>query len=233
VGAAKYRTIAAALLARIAAREFRPGDAIPNEADLAAEYGVARPTVARALASLVAQGLIERRRRAGSRVAVRAAVAARLFIPLAREEIAATGAAYGHRLLARETTPPPAEVAALFGLAPGRPALRTASLHLADGAPWQLERRWINLAAAPEAAAAPFEAVSPNEWLVRHAPYTSIAHDVWAAAADGPTAAALDAPTGAPVLVVERSSWLGARAVTRVRMINRGPDYRLRFRAPD
>lgn len=89
MSAPKYKRIEQALLARIAAGEFAPGDPIPNEADLAEEYGVTRPTIGRALGALVAQGLVERRRRAGSRVAVRAAVATRLSIPLVREEVRA------------------------------------------------------------------------------------------------------------------------------------------------
>ena len=228
MSAPKYKRIEQALVARIAAGEFAPGDPIPHEAQLAEAYGVTRPTIGRALSALVAQGLIERRRRAGSRVALRARVAARLSIPLAREEIEASGASYGYRLLGAARRTPPAEIATLFGLAPGESALETDALHLADGAPWQRERRWINLAGVPAAAEAAFETVSPNEWLVRHAPYTRIAHRIWAEAAS-PGDAPLGAGCGDPLLCVERTTWLGARAVTQVRMLHRGPAYRLRF----
>ncbi|MGF1659552.1 MAG: GntR family transcriptional regulator [Rubrimonas sp.] len=228
MSAPKYKRIEQALVARIAAGEFAPGDPIPHEAQLAEAYGVTRPTIGRALSALVAQGLIERRRRAGSRVALRARVAARLSIPLAREEIEAGGAAYGYRLLGAARRAAPADVAALFGLAAGAEALETDALHLADGAAWQRERRWINLAVVPAAADAPFETVSPNEWLVRHAPYTRIAHRVWADAAT-PDDAPLGAAPGDPLLCVERRTWLGARAVTLVRMLHRGPGYKLTF----
>lgn len=229
MSAPKYKRIEQALLARIAAGEFAPGDPIPNEADLAEEYGVTRPTIGRALGALVAQGLVERRRRAGSRVAVRAAVATRLSIPLVREEVRAAGARYGYRLLAAEKSAPPEAVAALFGLAPGGVAMRTEALHLADDAPWQLERRWINLATVPGAADAPFETISPNEWLVRAAPYTRIGHRIWADLADRDAARALGVRLRAAVLCVERTTWMGDAAVTQVTMIHRGPDYRLSF----
>ncbi|MFN3615493.1 MAG: GntR family transcriptional regulator, partial [Rubrimonas sp.] len=88
MSAPKYKQIEQALLARIAAGEFAPGDPIPHEAQLAEAYGVTRPTVSRALSALVEQGLIERRRRAGSRVATRGRVGARMSIPLVREAIA-------------------------------------------------------------------------------------------------------------------------------------------------
>jgi GntR family histidine utilization transcriptional repressor len=229
VSAPKYKVIEQALVARIAAGEFAPGDPIPHEAELAAAYGVTRPTIGRALSALVEQGLIERKRRAGSRVAVRGRVAARLAIPLVREEIAATGAAYGYRLLARKTAPPPAEVARLFGLTPGAAALRTDALHLADGRPWQRESRWINLKTVPAAARADFATVSPNEWLVREAPFTRIAHEVAAEPADADTARLLGMAEGAPVLRLRRRTWLGEGAITQVEMRHPGDRYRLRL----
>lgn len=232
MGAAKYRRIEAALLSRIAEGEFAPGDPIPNEADLAVQYGVTRPTVARALGALVAQGLVERRRRAGSRVAVRASVALRLSMPLAHEEIAAAGATYGYRLIAARICVPTEEIVKLFRLTAGAPAMWTEALHLADASPWQLERRWINLTAVPTAVEAPFASVSPNEWLVRNAPYTRIAHRLWAAPAEQEAARILAVEVRDPLLCVERTSWLGDRAVTRVTMMHKGPDYRLRLGDP-
>jgi formimidoylglutamate deiminase len=55
---------------RIAARLWRPGDFIPHETDLAREFGCARATVNRALRELAEEGLLDRRRKAGTRVAV-------------------------------------------------------------------------------------------------------------------------------------------------------------------
>ncbi|WP_433609548.1 GntR family transcriptional regulator [Dactylosporangium sp. CA-139114] len=53
-----YRSIAEALRARLASDEFGPGAALPSEAALVAEYGVARNTVRRALDQLAEEGLI-------------------------------------------------------------------------------------------------------------------------------------------------------------------------------
>lgn len=47
---------------RILAREWVPDDLIPNEADLAVEFGSARTTVTRALRTLAEAGLLDRRR---------------------------------------------------------------------------------------------------------------------------------------------------------------------------
>jgi len=53
-----YRQVAADLEARIASREFAPGDRLPSERDLAGEYGCAYDTVRRATAVLRGDGLI-------------------------------------------------------------------------------------------------------------------------------------------------------------------------------
>jgi DNA-binding GntR family transcriptional regulator len=53
-----YKDIAAALRARIADGEFVSGAALPSEATLCGEYGVARNTLRRALDQLADEGLI-------------------------------------------------------------------------------------------------------------------------------------------------------------------------------
>lgn len=54
-----YKRLTESLRARITDGEFRPGTALPSEATLSAEYGVARNTLRRALDQLAEDGLIE------------------------------------------------------------------------------------------------------------------------------------------------------------------------------
>lgn len=54
-----YRCITETLRARVAGGEFAPGAALPSEAALCAEYGVARNMLRRALDQLADEGLIE------------------------------------------------------------------------------------------------------------------------------------------------------------------------------
>lgn len=61
-----YQRLSDAFTARIARGEWRPGAAIPPEADLASEYGVALGTVRKAIEGLVQQGLIDRRQGRGT-----------------------------------------------------------------------------------------------------------------------------------------------------------------------
>lgn len=61
-----YQRLKDTFAARIAQGEWRPGVAIPPEADLAAEFGVALGTVRKAIEGLVHQGLIDRRQGRGT-----------------------------------------------------------------------------------------------------------------------------------------------------------------------
>ena len=213
---AGWREVRAELAGRIAARDWAPGARVPNEAALAAELGCARGTVNRAMRALAEEGLVERRRRAGTRVAEAPVRRAVMRVPILRREIEAAGREAGYRLLSRGEAPAPEAVTRRMGLAPGARLVSVSGLHLADGAPWALERRWIDVRAVPGAADEPFEAVSANEWLVRHAPLTRGELAIEAEAAAPEIAGALGCPPGAPVLVLRRTTWNGEVAITDV-----------------
>ena len=52
-------TITAYLIERIGAKVLRPGDALPSESDLAAQFSVSKPVVREALKALAARGLVD------------------------------------------------------------------------------------------------------------------------------------------------------------------------------
>ncbi len=224
-----FRDVKAEILQRITGRIWPPGDLVPGEVDLAQEFGVARATVNRAMRELTEEGLLERRRKAGTRVRPSPLRAARFEIPLVRAEIEATGAAYGYRLLSRAEGPAPDWLAARLELPATAPVLHLTCLHLAGGRPYQHEDRWINLAALPAARAADFGAEGPNEWLIRAVPFSEVEISFLATAAAGPVAAALAMAPGAPVFTAERTTWWQGAAITHVRL-SFGPDHRMTTR---
>lgn len=212
--------IRAELSRRIASREWRPGSAIPGEELLASEFGAARATVNRALQDLARAGLLERKRKAGTRVALHPVREARFAIPLVRHEVEGKGAVYGYTLLGRETAVAPGIVRARLGLSGDAPMLHLRCLHTADRAPYQYEDRWISLAAVPAAGSEGFENVGPNEWLVEHAPFSRAEFAFFAAAATAEEAPLLGLEPGTPVFVGERLTWLADAPVTLVRMVH-------------
>ncbi len=69
IGGPAYRRIQYALQGRIERRELQPGDAVPSERELARAYEVSLMTARHALAELEREGLVDRRRGAGTFVA--------------------------------------------------------------------------------------------------------------------------------------------------------------------
>jgi len=213
-----FRAIRDEMARRIAERLWLPGALIPGEEVLAREFGAARATVNRALQELARAGLVERRRRAGTRVALHPVREARFVIPLVRQEIEGRGAVYRYRLLSREESPPPEIVHARLGLDKNLPFLHVRCLHLADRTPYQFEDRWISLDAVPAVRDVDFSAISPNEWLVQHAPFSEAEFTFFAAAANPEEARLLQLSDGAPIFVGERITWLREKPITLVRM---------------
>lgn len=222
-----WEDIRAEVLRRLNTRVWKPGDLIPGETELAREFGCARATVNRALRALAEDGLLDRKRRAGTRVPLRPVRRASFAIPVLREEIEGRGLAYRYVLLKRETAPAPSEIGTAMRLGSAARLLHVTSVHLGDGAPFVFEDRWINPEAAPGVTEAPLERVSANEWLLMHTPYSQGDITFTADAVRTAEAAALAAAPGQPAFVMERTTWNLERPVTTVRQVF-APGYRVR-----
>lgn len=222
-----YTYVKAAILGRIRGGELAPGDPVPGEAALADAFGCARVTVNRALRELAEAGVVERRRRAGTRVLDPAPRDAALEVPSVKAEIEATGAAYRYELLESRVAAPPAAFRAALGLEAGAKALNLRCRHWAGPQVHQAEDRWINLGTVPAARAIDFATVSPNEWLVRTIPLSQVEHVFSAANANSEEAALLGIAAGDAVFVVERRIWIDGNAITRARLVHPGATHRL------
>ncbi|UHD46211.1 GntR family transcriptional regulator [Aureimonas altamirensis] len=215
-----FRTIKDEIARRIGDKVWPPGTLIPGEAALADEFGAARATVNRALQELARTGLLERKRKAGTRVALNPVRQARLSIPIVGEEIAALGQTYDYALLTRTEHAAGPGDARRLGVPVGRPVLTIACLHRADGKPYQYEDRLISLDAVPTARDEAFRAIGPNEWLVNNAPFSYAELSFLAAAATEAEAGYLALPAGQPVFVAERLTFILTRPITHVRMVH-------------
>ena len=221
-----WQTIQAEALRRIRERQWRPGEAIPHEADLAKEFGCARATVNRALRELAEAGLLERRRKAGTRVPLNPVRKATFEIPIIRRDVEGRGLRHGYRLLAQEEGQPPRDVLALMRLPVDSRLMRVSALHLADDVPFCLEERWINAAGVAGIQGADFSVVSANEWLVQNTMFSSGEIECFAMPCDRRLAALLGCEEGAALFAVERTTWVGAQPITAVRLAY-APGYRM------
>lgn len=220
-----WEDIRAEVLRRIRDRYWPPGAMIPGEADLAVEFGCARATVNRALRDLAEVGVLQRRRKAGTRVAALPVRKATLHIPVIRQEVQARGQTHSFRLLNQSTGLPPVAVSARLGVGPGTQMIYLETLHLADAQPFVFETRWLNADVLP-VLVPDFAAISANEWLVAHVSYATGDIAFSAAGASRQEAAVLGVAVGAALFITERSTWGPDAPITYVRLAH-APGYRV------
>ena len=220
-----WEAIRAEVTRRIRTRVWPPGGLIPSEEMLAQEFGVSRATVNRALKELADAGVLERKRKAGTRVAALPVRKATLDIPVIRQEVAARGQTYAFRLIRQELDQPPVTVAARLGLLAGTPMLHLQTLHLAAGVPQVYEDRWLNPAVLPKPAP-DFTQISVNEWLVATIAFATGDIAFSAESATPEEAAALALHPGVALFITERCTWGTEAPITWVRLAH-APGYRL------
>jgi GntR family histidine utilization transcriptional repressor len=227
-----YKQIRLDIERRILTGEWPPGHRIPFEHQLMVRYGCSRMTVSKALSELAQADLIERRRRAGTFVRRPNFLSAVLQITDIRAEISALGRAYGYELIKSSRRAANASDRTRLGVQRTGKVVAIASRHAADGVPFAIEDRLIDLDAVPEAAKANFAIEPPGSWLLHHVPWTEAEHSISAIVADETAAAALDIAPGAPCLVIDRRTWRAGRTLTAVRLIYPGESHKLvaRFR---
>ena len=226
---AAYKDVKSDILSKITKGEWALGSLIPNEVDLAMTYGCVRSTVNRAMRELAEEGLIERRRKSGTRVRMTPIRQARFDIPIVRAEIEAKSAEYRYSLVSSSVEPAPGWLCARLKLSQKSEVLRLVCMHYADGDPYQHEDRWINLVSLPQAQTANFSDIGPNEWLVSTIPFSDVEISFSAGLADQRLNNYLTCALGDPVFTIERSTWWEGQAVTYVRLTYK-PGHRLTTR---
>ncbi|WBV44491.1 GntR family transcriptional regulator [Pseudoroseomonas cervicalis] len=133
----KARRVYLLLRDRIAGGTLAVGSRLPGEPDLAAEHGVSRVTIRRALDQLAAEGLVERRAGVGTFVRGGALLAPTIVdFSDVFSHLKEMGRRTEVRLLSFGYTQPPAAVAEALGLGPSDRAQRAVRMRLMNGAPF-------------------------------------------------------------------------------------------------
>lgn len=213
-----WQSIQGEVSRRIAERIWLPGDLIPNEAVLAEELGCARATVNRAMRELANAGLLERKRKAGTRVALNPVRKATLEISITRQEVERRGAKYRFILLEQAREIPPLIISSQMEVPENANLLHLKTLHLADNQPFMYEDRWINPKAAPDIDSADLTQINANEWLVQHAPFSEGDISFSAANASKIEAKHLATTVGAAIFTIDRMTKFGGVAITLVKL---------------
>lgn len=214
-----YEQLAAILREQVRQGELKPGDALPTEAELGAQFKVSRITVRQAVLMLTREGLIYRKRGKGSFVCNPKIVQPLIMLRSFSDEIRILGHQPGVKLLRHRIMDAPPDVAEPLGLAAGDQVLEVVRLRLADG-----EALSVNFSYLPVALAGPLTA----DDLAAGSLYQSIGRKVGkivrgremftATAASVEEARHLDVREGEPLLRLVRTAYLaGGEPVEFVR----------------
>ncbi len=205
-----YQQIKSLLTRSLQAGEWRPGDAIPSEIELAARFKVSQGTVRKAIDELATENLLVRRQGKGTFVATHAEEHTQYrFLRLTPDEGASEN--MQRRLIDVRRMRAPGEVARALALAAGEPAVQLRRLLLSDERPVVLDDIWLpgNLfkgltAEKLQGYRGPMYSLFETEFGVH---MVRAEEKIRALAASAEDAEMLAVPTGAPLLSVERLSF--------------------------
>jgi GntR family histidine utilization transcriptional repressor len=217
-----YRQIERAVRAEILSGRWPAGHRIPSEHSLMDAFSTTRATVSKALSKLTEAGMLERRRKQGTRVAQTSDSHAVIGFLDVRKDIESSGRAYGFRVLTSQELVAGSATAFWPAVAPGTKLLRLIALHEGSNKAEVIEERYINLDAAPDAVDADFETEIPSTWLLARLPCTRLRHTIRAAAATPEQATWLGVSRGSPLLVSLRQTWADDLPVTWVKLVYPG-----------
>ena len=217
-GSTLHQRILSDIEGRILSGEWQPGYRLPFEVDLATQYGCSRMTVNKVMTQLAKAGLIERRKKSGTFVSQPRSQSAVLEIWDIREEVESLGLAYGYRLISRVLRSSTKSDLRRLGISSPTDVVELTCVHYADGQPFCLEFRLIDLSVVPLAGSFAFDTVSPGRWLLGEVPWTSAEHRIGAVGAGLEESRHLGLSVGTACLVVERQTWSGLSPVTSVRL---------------
>lgn len=208
-----YQQIKGLILQSLQAGEWKPGEAIPSEMDLAARFRVSQGTVRKAIDELAAENLVVRRQGKGTFVATHAEQHVRYrFLKLVPDsgDRDAVGPAERSVLECRRLRAS-AEVARTLALRTGDPVMQVRRVLSFGGVPTILEDIWLPGAAFKGLTAeqmaghqGPTYALFELEFGVR---MVRAEEKIRAIAADAQQAALLSVAPGSPLLSVERLSF--------------------------
>ncbi len=197
-----WKSIALSLTSDIAEGRYDTGDRLPTEAQLAAQHGVNRHTVRRALSDMAEQGLVHPRRGAGVFVAARPT-----DYPIGKrvryhKSISASGKIPGKKKLSLTTRAADEAEAEALDLAPGEAVHVYDGLSLADKQPIGLFQSVFPADRLPNILSALTDTQSVTKALQRCGveDYTRISTRLTARAATATQALHLQLTEGAPVL---------------------------------
>jgi GntR family transcriptional regulator len=162
--APRYREIEQSLRARIA--DLHPGQRLPSDADLCAEFGVSRMTARHAMAQLAEEGLVRRDPGRGTFVAEPPTHRRANFLMTFSHEMRRQGRVPSSRIVARDVRIPTGAERADLRASRGDQVIELRRVRLADEVPVALEDAVLVARCIPAVLEADLEQGSLHEALI-------------------------------------------------------------------
>jgi GntR family transcriptional regulator, histidine utilization repressor len=220
-----YEQVKSFIKTRITSGVWRPGDAVPSEAALMAQFVISRMTVNRALRELAAEGMVIRVQGSGTRVAELHRISSRLTIRDIKEEVQERGHIHHCKVLLVAKEQAVAELAHSLGLPAGADVFHTVLVHSENGLPIQHEDRYVNPLAAPDYLLTDFTQFTPTHHLLQHAPLTDASYHIEACLPDKKVAKQLGIKVTEACLAITRRTISGPHVASLARLIYPGTRY--------
>lgn len=207
-----YQQIKALILRSLQAGEWRPGEAIPSELELAARYKVSQGTVRKAVDELAADNLLVRRQGKGTFVATHHEEQVQYrFLRLEPDHVDALGGSAHRSFLDCRRLRAPADVARALQMKPGEMVVEVRRVLHFSGQPVVLDDIWLPghlfkglTADRLSEYRGPMYALFESEFGVR---MIRAEEKLRAVLADDDVARLLEVAPGAPLLSVERLAY--------------------------
>ena len=203
-GTPAYQRIQRSIRDLIEAGDLKPGDAVASERELAKRHSVSLMTARHALAGLEHEGMVERRRGAGTFVAPPRIHFNKLMSYT--EQMASRGMAAVSKLITAKIIDQDEEIAARLSLSAGNKMIKIERVRHASEEPFALETCYLPADRFPGLVREPLGrgslfATLEHDYDVR---LTYADEEVDATAADSRVAQALHVPRGAPVMRIRQ-----------------------------
>ncbi len=208
-GAPLYARVEAALAQEIAQGQLESGSQLPPEDQLIARFAVSRTTVRKAIENLVARGLVEIRRGKGTFVTQPKITQALTELTGFAEDMVVLGRKPSSRLLDKQIVQADETVAEHLELIPGTHVYRIERVRLADGIPMSFDETYLPLDIGEKVVSNDLDVEPIFDLLEKKyaLPLIEARYQLEAVIADTRVAAALQIEEGAPIFLIERTSY--------------------------
>ncbi len=207
---------------------WTPGDMIPSERELSLKHGISRMTVRQAVNNLVNDGYLMRRRGKGTYVAVKKIEQALKGLTSFSEDMRSRGMEPATKVIHFDILPAPARIGEQLKLKEGEEVYEIKRVRLADNRPMALETMYISRALVPDlreekVIGSIYEFIEKDKKMK----ISSGKQVLEASVARKAESEILDIKEGAPVLMIQRNSFLAdGTPLEVVKSVYRGDRYK-------